>query len=350
MSAWRRLAFLLLLALATLGARQSAFGAARLGDECRPASAVHLTQARNPFAIAGREGGGGASGLAGLILAWQDKFHVELQRAAKAIKSGGSAFWSLAVASFAYGVFHAAGPGHGKAVLASYMLASRVALRRGVLLAMLAALLQGCVAIALVWIASSLLGATATTMKSAASAIEIASYAAIALLGAALMWKRGRALFAAMRAPPTRVASRTGVYCEAVSDAGKECAPGCGHDHSIDPAQFEKGFVFNEALGAVVAAGLRPCSGAILILVFTLAQDVFWAGIAATLMMALGTAVTTGSLAAVAVYARRAARSWSAPQKSWLSIAGGGVELAAAAVVFFFGVVMLAGLGWSSGA
>ena len=124
---------------------------------------------RNPFAIAGGEAAGAATGLAGTILAWQNKFHIELQTAAKAFKTSGSAFWTLAGASFAYGVFHAAGPGHGKAVLASYMIASETALRRGMILAALAALLQGCVAIALVGAAAALLGATAMQMKDAAN-------------------------------------------------------------------------------------------------------------------------------------------------------------------------------------
>ena len=230
---------------------------------------------RNPFAIAGGEAAGAATGLAGTILAWQNKFHIELQTAAKALKTSGSAFWTLAGASFAYGVFHAAGPGHGKAVLASYMIASETALRRGMILAALAALLQGCVAIALVGAAAALLGATAMQMKNAANTIELASYGAIALLGAGLVWKKGWAFLAALRAPPEIVASRGGFYCEAVDDPSHVHSASCGHLHAVDPTTLERDFSWSGALGAVVAAGLRPCSGAILILVFTLAQGMF---------------------------------------------------------------------------
>ncbi|HYA80296.1 MAG TPA: hypothetical protein VED87_05140, partial [Methylocystis sp.] len=187
--------FVLLLALAAaIGGRQSAIGGIIPTADCRlPTAQLHLAQAKNPFAIAGREGGSASNGLAATILAWQEKFNRELQGAAKALKSGGGAFWTLAAASFAYGVFHAAGPGHGKAVLASYMIASRIALRRGVILAALAALLQGGVAIVLVGLLAALLDVTATTMRAVADRIELASYAAIALVGLNLVWAKGGA-------------------------------------------------------------------------------------------------------------------------------------------------------------
>ncbi len=143
--------------------------------------------ARHPFSVGGSEGAAAATGFAGLILAWQSKFHVELQAAVRALKSDGSAFWTLALSSFAYGVFHAAGPGHGKAVLASYMIASETALRRGLLLAAAAALLQGAVAITIVGVAALVFNATAKPMTDAASLIEIASYTAMAALGARLI-------------------------------------------------------------------------------------------------------------------------------------------------------------------
>ena len=299
---------------------------------------------RNPFAIAGGESAGVATGLTGTILAWQSKFHMELQAAAKALKTSDSAFWTLAGASFAYGVFHAAGPGHGKAVLASYMIASETALRRGMVLAALAALLQGCVAIALVWAAAKLLGATALQMQGAANVIELASYGAIASLGAVLVWKKGAAFWAALRPPPIAVMSGGGFYCEAVDSAHIHSAS-CGHLRAADPATLERGFFWSGALGAVVAAGLRPCSGAILILVFTLAQGMFWAGASAVLLMSAGTAITTGALAATAVFARETARRWSGPGDRRASLAGRGLELLAAALVLGLGVALLAGAG-----
>ncbi|MGH6868400.1 MAG: hypothetical protein ACREDA_05930, partial [Methylocella sp.] len=99
----------------------------------------------HPFAVGANEGSaGGAHGaLVGWILAHEAGFYRLLSGAIRAAKQSGAAAWGLAGLSFAYGVFHAAGPGHGKMVIASYMLANERALRRGLVIAFGAALLQG---------------------------------------------------------------------------------------------------------------------------------------------------------------------------------------------------------------
>jgi ABC-type nickel/cobalt efflux system permease component RcnA len=313
-----------------------------------------LAQAtRHPFAVGGSEGAGAASGFMGLVVAWQSKFHLELQRAVRALRTDGSAFFTLAAASFAYGVFHAAGPGHGKAVLASYMIANETQLRRGLALAALAALLQGVVAIALVGVAALAFGATARRMTDAATMIELASYAAIALLGARLVYVKGRAFVETLRAPvPVLVAPARGgtaFLCEAVDDPTHVHTAECGHAHAIDPSSLGAGFSWPDALGTIVAAGLRPCSGAILVLVFTISQGLFLAGVAATLLMAAGTAITTGALAATAVYAKRAAARLSQAGSPRGAAILRGAELLAAMMVLGFGLTLLAGFGFGGG-
>ena len=299
---------------------------------------------KNPFAVGGGETAGAAEGFAATILAWQNRFHLELQNAARRVKSENAAYWSLIAASFAYGVFHAAGPGHGKAVLASYMIASRSAVRRGMILAGLAALLQGLVAIAIVGLAAALLGFTALEMKSAVDMIELASYAAIAVLGATLLWKKGSALFAASRAPPPAPASAHGFRCEAVDASSGAHPQNCQHCGFVGPENLsDQKFSLGSAAGAVVAAGLRPCSGAILILVFTLAQGIFKAGCAAVLAMSAGTALTTGALAAATVFARRLAQNWAGAERRPTDLALRGAELVAAALVLLLGLALLLG-------
>ncbi|HTO79115.1 MAG TPA: high frequency lysogenization protein HflD [Methylocystis sp.] len=300
---------------------------------------------KNPFAIGGGEGAGAAgNGFAGTILAWQNRFHLELQNAARRVKSESAAYWSLLAASFAYGVFHAAGPGHGKAVLASYMIASRSAVRRGMILAGLAALLQGLVAIAIVGLAAALLGFTALEMKSAVDMVELASYAAIAILGAVLVWKKGAALLTAWRAPSPAPASAKGFRCEAVDASSGAHPQDCEHCGFVGPENLsDQKFSFGSAAGAVIAAGLRPCSGAILILVFTLAQGIFKAGGAAVLAMSGGTALTTGALAAATVLARRLAQNWAGAERRRTVLALRGAELLAAALVLLLGLALLLG-------
>ena len=155
---------------------------------------------RNPFDVGVREGSGPppSQGISAWILSQQIRFERMLSGAVRAIKSDASAFWTLLGISFAYGVFHAAGPGHGKAVVASYMLANERSLRRGVVISIMAALLQGLVAVLIVGILAALLNATSARMRQAANLVEIASYAGLALLGAWLIWRKGRGLLAAL--------------------------------------------------------------------------------------------------------------------------------------------------------
>ena len=120
----------------------------------------------------------------------------------RAAKSDGSAVWTLLGISFAYGIFHAAGPGHGKAVISSYLVANEETARRGIVLSFASALLQALVAVAMVAVLAWLLSSTAKTMCSAEKAIEIASYALIAAFGARLVWTKGGGFMRALQAKP----------------------------------------------------------------------------------------------------------------------------------------------------
>ncbi len=302
---------------------------------------------QHPFAVGGQESLGGNGGWTGLILAWQNRFNSELQHATRALKSDPSALATLMASSFAYGIFHAAGPGHGKAVLTSYMIANETALKRGLILAGLAALLQGAIAIVLVSIAAAIFNATAAQMKQATNLIDIASYSAIILLGVRLSWVKGQNFI-------NRVANVYGTNpnfythnfsCEELEDAKHEHGPNCNHYHAPDAKNLNSSsFSWRDAITTIIAAGLRPCSGAILILVFTLSQNLFYAGIAATLMMSLGTAITTGALATIAVYAKNTALRWAKTPSQKLLLISSAAELSAAVLVLTLGLFLLSTL------
>ena len=125
-----------------------------------------------------------ADGIVGWLLAKQAEFYRSLSGLIRAAKADGSAVWALLGVSFLYGVFHAAGPGHGKAVISSYLVANDETWRRGVVLSFASALLQAFVAVAVVGVAAVLLNATAKTMGDAVRWIEIVSYGLIAAVGA----------------------------------------------------------------------------------------------------------------------------------------------------------------------
>ena len=152
-----------------------------------------------PFAVAGGEGGGGAEGgLTGWLMAEQSWLTHLIAAKVHALHDQPSAAWGLIGLGLAYGVVHAAGPGHGKAVLASYMLANEKSLKRGAVMALMAALLQALIAIALVGAAGYVFRATASQMNHAADWIVLASYCAVAAMGLWLVWRKGGALIAAL--------------------------------------------------------------------------------------------------------------------------------------------------------
>ncbi|WP_010687512.1 nickel/cobalt transporter [Methylobacterium mesophilicum] len=274
---------------------------------------------RSPFGIGFREAAPAATGLGGIILALQASFSRSLNAAVSALRGGGS--WTPLIGmAFAYGVFHAAGPGHGKAVIAGYIVAGERALRRGCALSACAALLQACVAGAIVGIGSLILNATAASLTRAGMLIETVSFALVALVGLVLTWRKAGRL----------------------AQLGAACGPGCSH--LPGPQALETLDSWRARAGVVLAAGSRPCAGAVLVLIFAVSQGVPWAGVLAVLAMALGTALTTSALASLAVFAKRAALRLAGGRGQAGTLALGGLELVAAAFVLVLGVAMLSGL------
>ena len=317
-------------------------------------AALHALMAQNPFGGPRPAAEPQVGGLIGWILAKQSEFYREMSTTIRAAKSDGSAVWTLLGISFAYGIFHAAGPGHGKAVISSYLVANEETARRGIVLSFASALLQALVAVALVAVLAWLLNATAKTMCSAEKAIEIASYALIAAFGARLVWTKGGGFMRALQAKPAVAAAHHHNHGHDHGhhghdhhhhdhDHGHVHDEHCGHSHGPTPDQLAGPGGWQRGLGAIFAVGLRPCSGAILVLVFALAQGLFWAGIAATFVMGLGPAITVATIAVVAVSAKGLARRLSAGSEGGGALIMRGIEFGAAGLVLLFGLGLLFG-------
>jgi nickel/cobalt exporter len=287
---------------------------------------------RSPFGMGMREGAPAASGLGGAILALQSSFYRALQAALSGVRDSGAALWTLIGLGFAYGVFHAAGPGHGKAVISAYLLANERSLARGISLSLAAALVQAFGAILLVGVATALLKATAAGLAQATTRIELVSFAAVAALGAVMTWRKAGKL--------------AGVAALARNPLAGPQGDSCDHVHLPGPEFLERLAGWREWAATVLAAGIRPCAGALIVLVFALSQGLFAAGVAATLAMALGTAVTTGLFAALAVFAKRLALRLAGGRGASGAVALAGIELLAAAFVLVLGTILVAGL-WS---
>jgi nickel/cobalt exporter len=330
-----------------------------------------------------------ATGVTGWLLAKQAVFYRALASLIRTAKTDGSAYWALMGISFAYGLFHAAGPGHGKAVISSYLLANEETWRRGIVLSFASALLQAFTAVAIVTVAAVLVGATARMMGETVRVIEVVSYALIVLVGARLLWVKGRGFLRALHevGPKETAAapvapdhlhgvSETGAVCshdhctsgvhshqahahpqedlqERVGHAHgharaheygeEESALPWGHAHGPEPQELAGPGGWRRGLSAIVAVGLRPCSGAILVLVFALAQGLFWAGIVSTFVMGLGTAITVAAIATLAVAAKGVAKRFAATRAGYGALVLRGIEVCAALVVTAFGVLLLSG-------
>src|SRR5262245_19742523 len=181
--------------------------------------------AAQPFGMSRGPASPEVGGFAGWILAKQAEFYRMLSGLIRAAKADGSAAYTLLGVSFLYGIFHAAGPGHGKAVISSYLVANNETWRRGIMLSFASAILQAFTAIAIVGIAAALLGATAKAMGDTVRVIEIVSYALIVLIGLRLLWVKGRAFLRLLRGEKP---------AHHVHDHGHHRDNHHGHDHSHD--------------------------------------------------------------------------------------------------------------------
>jgi ABC-type nickel/cobalt efflux system permease component RcnA len=305
----------------------------------------HPLFAQNPFGAPRAAPDAQVGGIVGWLLAKQSEFYREMSSTIRAAKSDGSAVWTLLAISFAYGIFHAAGPGHGKAVISSYLVANEETARRGIALSFASALMQALVAVAIVGVSAWLLNATAKTMCGAERAIEILSYALIAAFGARLVWTKGGGFFRALQArhpAPAMAAAHQHDHGHHHHDDHVDDEH-CGHSHGPTPDQLAGPGGWRRGFGAIFAVGIRPCSGAILVLVFALAQGLFWAGVAATFVMGLGTAITVATIAVIAVSAKDLARRLSAGRDGGGALVMRGIEFAAAGLVLLLGVGLLAG-------
>ena len=285
------------------------------------------------------------------ILFWiqqkQQAFYRLMTTELRVMREDGTHVWALAGLSFAYGIFHAAGPGHGKAVISSYMIANEVAARRGIWLAFASAFAQALTAIVLISLLVLVLRGSGIKQGDLTRWLEIASYAAVTLLGAWLLWSK---------------AFRRGHHHHHHDNHGhdhghshdhhhdqghhrhshKAHAHGgdCGHLHAPDPTALEGRFSLRQAWSAILAVGLRPCSGAIIVLTFAFLNGLYLAGIASTFAMAVGTGITVAVLAALAVWAKDlAVRIGGAADRG--AAVHSVVEIGGALLVFLLGLTLL---------
>lgn len=341
---------------------------------------VGLAYAQSPLGIGSAEPGFRVGGPLGGIFAWvnaeQQAFYRALTGALKGMRENPWQLTSLIGLSFAYGVFHAAGPGHGKAVISSYMIANETELKRGILISFISAFMQGIVAILLVGAAYLVLRGSSISMTQATQWLEILSYALIALFGGWLLFRKLRSLWRSMpAAQPMELAmagpagglighDHSSQFHDHSHAHGHLHAPGhnhghdlghahhshspgvvcdtCGHAHAPDPQMLRAdNFSIQEAWSAIIAVGLRPCSGALLVLTFSLLNGLYLGGILSVLAMSVGTAITVSTLAILAVTAKDLAMRYAGHGSTASMRIANAIEIVGAGLVLIMGLLLL---------
>jgi ABC-type nickel/cobalt efflux system permease component RcnA len=272
----------------------------------------------------------GDAGLMNRAVAWvwtkQRQFHRRLTSELGGLTEKQGSALVLVLVSFLYGIFHAAGPGHGKAVLTTYLLTHGRELRRGVAMASATALMQGTTAVVLVYGLILAAGWLPRETHSAVDWTERLSFLLVTGVGLFLLWHGVRGVWRSLRKPHSTEHT------------------GCKHNplESIQPMQIKQTRSWRAFFGVVLAVGLRPCSGAVLILIFAHAMHIHWAGIAAVAAMSAGTAITVSTLALLAVNARHWALAFTEHTSSrWWGVGGGVTVVLGGALVSTIGLSLL---------
>ncbi|MGD2119690.1 MAG: nickel/cobalt transporter [Chromatiales bacterium] len=275
-----------------------------------------------------------------LAVAWvwsqQREFHRALTKALRELHDHTSTGWALVLMSFLYGVFHAAGPGHGKAVLTTYLLTHRHRLRRGIAMGMTAALLQGLSALILVYGLTRLAGWLPRETETAAVWAGRTSFVLLVLVGIYICARAASSLLNGMRQRQRNtVASH---HHDHHNDTHGET---CGCRHLPNASEIETADNRRATAGVVLAIGLRPCTGAVLVLILASVMQLHWYGVLAVLAMSLGTALTIVILAILATKAREWASAVVAHRSPWWALAGCGFGVLGGVIVILLGLLLL---------
>lgn len=227
----------------------------------------------------------------------QRGLHTKLSDALRAIQEDGlRASLILTAFSFVYGALHAAGPGHGKVIISTYLLSHESQLRRGIVLSFAAALTQGLTAVVIVSFAFELMKLSMVQTRGIVNHVEVVSFAMIALVGFYITCMQAQSL-------------RRKIYIS--GKAIDNCADGsekCDHHHGPGASELEKELSLRSFIGIILSIGIRPCSGAVIVLLLAFSFGHVVEGLFAVLAMSLGTAIAIALLAIFSVYFRKVAK------------------------------------------
>lgn len=236
------------------------------------------------------------SALASWAADAQRGYQNQMAATVRALKMGQpGAYFALLSATAAYGFVHALGPGHGKYLVGGVGLGTNISAARLLTLAVTSSLAQALWAIVLVYGGFLLLETSAQNLtRWTEDILAPASYLAISCVGILIMWRGARAL------RKSQFNQNTQVDSQHTHDAS--C--GCGHAHGPSPEEMARVTSFRDALALIFSIAIRPCTGAVFLLVITWQMDIKAAGAMAVIVMGLGTSALTSIVALSSTTAR----------------------------------------------
>lgn len=268
------------------------------------------------------------------IAVWQREMNDRLASEINAYKTDGrlAPVIAILVISFLYGVFHAAGPGHGKFIVASYFLANRARLWHGFAMSGLIAFVQALSAIMLVVVFALILGVGSIQLTRNVVWVEMVSYGLIGLFGLWIVWGG--------------IVGRGCRHDHGPADHDHDHDHGHHHHDHANPRPPASSWAM---VPAAVAAGIRPCTGSILVLLFTLAQGILLVGVLGAVVMAIGVALSVSLVALVTILLRRGVGQAARPSVRIANLAhrlaglAGGLIVVTVGALLFLGAVERAG-------
>ncbi|WP_210093542.1 hypothetical protein [Ruegeria sp. HKCCSP346] len=279
-------------------------------------------------------GSGGFDSLAAWAAGEQREFQNQIARSLRAARAEQpEAVATLLTVCFAYGFFHAIGPGHGKVLIGGYGLGRRVAFWRLSAISVLSSLGQAVTAVVLVYAGvlvfqmsrESLVGTTEQVMAPI-------SYGAIALIG---LWLVVRSLrsFAKKRntTSPHEHHHQENDHSHHHQHDGEVCSD-CGHRHGPTAQEVANVGSLREALILIAGIAARPCTGALFVLILTWQMGIAMVGIAGAFAMALGTALVT-TLVGWTSFGLRGGLLASASATRFASVLAPTIELVAGLII-----------------
>jgi len=212
------------------------------------------------------------------------------------------------------------------------MLANEVAAKRGIMLSFASSFLQGLTAIIAITVLLLFLRGTGWKTQNLAGYLEISSYFCVMMLGLYLIWTK------VFRKGHHHGHNHEDGHGHDHEHDHSDC--GCGHSHAPDPKMLEgKSISAREAWSAILAVGLRPCTGAIIVLTFAFLNGLYLGGVLSTFAMSLGTGITVATLALLAVAAKNTAIQIAGMQDR-VGIIHRVIEISGAILVFVIGLLL----------